>query len=74
MKGPPSYLYGRSDPGGVINQITKAPLGYRYFSGEMIFGSYGLYRPTIDIGGPLNQSVVLLNYYSYFIFFLYFIL
>lgn len=56
VKGPPSYLYGRSDPGGVINQITKAPLGYRYFSGEMIFGSYGLYRPTIDIGGPLNES------------------
>ena len=26
VKGPPSYLYGRSDPGGVINQITKAPL------------------------------------------------
>ncbi len=56
VKGPPSYLYGRSDPGGVINQTTKAPLGHRYFSGEMIFGSYGLYRPTIDIGGPLNQS------------------
>ena len=56
VKGPPSYLYGRSDPGGVINQITKAPLGHRYFSGEMIFGSYGLYRPTIDIGGPLNES------------------
>lgn len=42
VKGPPSYLYGRSDPGGVINQTTKAPLGHRYFSGEMIFGSYGL--------------------------------
>lgn len=56
VKGPPSYLYGRSDPGGVINQITKAPLGHRYYSGEMIFGSYGLYRPTIDIGGPLNES------------------
>jgi len=56
VKGPPSYLYGRSDPGGVINQITKAPLRDRYFSGEMIFGSYGLYRPTIDIGGPLNES------------------
>ena len=22
VKGPPSYLYGRSDPGGVINQVT----------------------------------------------------
>lgn len=56
VKGPPSYLYGRSDPGGIINQITKAPLANPYYSGEAIFGSYGLYRPTIDIGGPLNES------------------
>lgn len=52
VKGPPSYLYGRSDPGGIINQITKSPLKNPYFSGEMIFGNYGLYRPTIDVGGP----------------------
>jgi iron complex outermembrane recepter protein len=56
VKGPPSYLYGRSDPGGIINQITKAPLKNPYYSGEMIIGSYGLYRPTVDIGGPLNES------------------
>lgn len=56
VKGPPSYLYGRADPGGVINQTTKAPLAHRYFSGEMNFGSYGFYRPTIDVGGPLNES------------------
>ena len=56
VKGPPSYLYGRADPGGVINQITKDPLRTRYYSGEMIFGNYNLYRPTIDIGGPLNDS------------------
>jgi iron complex outermembrane receptor protein len=59
VKGPPSYLFGRSDPGGVINQITKAPLRNPYYSGEMIIGSYGLYRPTIDIGGPLNESKTL---------------
>ena len=59
VKGPPSYLYGRSDPGGVINQITKAPLRNSYYSGEMIIGSYGLYRPTFDIGGPLNESKTL---------------
>jgi iron complex outermembrane recepter protein len=56
VKGPPSYLFGRSDPGGVINQITKAPLKNPYYSGDMIIGSYGLYRPTMDIGGPLNDS------------------
>ncbi len=59
VKGPPSYLYGRSDPGGVINQVTKAPLKNRYYSAEMIVGSYGLYRPQIDIGGPLNESKTL---------------
>lgn len=59
IKGPPSYLYGRSDPGGVIVQTTKAPLKTPYYSAEMIFGSYNLYRPTADIGGPLNESKTL---------------
>lgn len=59
VKAPPSYLYGRSDPGGVINQITKAPLKTPYYSAEMLVGSYGLYRPQIDIGGPLNASKTL---------------
>lgn len=56
VKGPPSYLYGRSDPGGVINQITKAPLKNPYYAAEMLFGSYNLYRPAIDVGRPLNES------------------
>jgi iron complex outermembrane receptor protein len=59
IKGPPSYLYGRADPGGVINQITKAPLRNPYYSAEMILGNYDLYRPQIDIGGPLNESKTL---------------
>jgi iron complex outermembrane receptor protein len=59
VKGPPSYLYGRSDPGGVINQVTKAPLKDRYYSAEMIIGSYGLYRPQVDMGGALNESKTL---------------
>ncbi len=59
VKGPPSYLYGRADVGGVINQITKAPLKNPYYSAEMIIGNYGLYRPQFDIGGPLNASKTL---------------
>lgn len=55
VKGPPSYLYGRSDPGGIINQVTKAPLKDRYAATEVIVGSYNLYRPTFDVGGPLNE-------------------
>lgn len=59
VKGPPSYLYGRSDPGGVINQITKPPLKNPYYSAEMLIGSYNLYRPQFDLGGPLNASKTL---------------
>ncbi|ULA62083.1 MAG: Ferrichrome-iron receptor [Nitrospira sp.] len=59
VKGPPSFLYGRSDPSGIVNQTTKAPLKDPYYSAEMIVGSYNLYRPTIDIGGPLNESKTL---------------
>lgn len=59
VKGPPSYLYGRADPGGVINQITKAPLKTPYYSAELLLGNYDLYRPQLDIGGPLNASKTL---------------
>lgn len=59
VKGPPSFLYGRADPGGIINQITKAPLKNPYYSAEMLIGNYGLYRPQFDIGGPLNASKTL---------------
>ena len=43
----------------MINQITKAPLKHPYYSAELLFGNYDLYRPTIDIGGPLNESKTL---------------
>ncbi|MDF0643713.1 MAG: TonB-dependent receptor [Nitrospira sp.] len=59
VKGPPSYLFGRADPGGIINQTTKNPLRHNYYSGEMIIGSYNLYRPNIDIGGPINENKTL---------------
>ncbi|ALA57335.1 TonB-dependent siderophore receptor [Nitrospira moscoviensis] len=60
LKGPASFLYGRTDPGGIINLITKAPLSSPYYAGEMIFGSYNLYRPTVDFSGPLTRDKSLL--------------
>jgi iron complex outermembrane receptor protein len=59
LKGPPSYLYGRTDPGGVINQITKKPLRERYSAVDLTIGSYNLYRPSVDLGGSLNDSKTL---------------
>ena len=56
LKGPASFLYGRADPGGIMNLITKRPLADPYYSAEVIVGSYNLYRPMIDVSGPLNDS------------------
>ncbi|HET7057422.1 MAG TPA: TonB-dependent receptor [Nitrospiraceae bacterium] len=56
LKGPASFLYGRSDPSGIMNLVTKKPLMDPYYSAEMIVGSYNLYRPIVDISGPLNES------------------
>lgn len=56
LKGPASVLYGRNEPAGIINIVTKQPLSERYVSLETVFGSYGLYRPMLDVSGPLNDS------------------
>jgi iron complex outermembrane receptor protein len=60
LKGPASVLYGRSQPGGIINIMTKQPLSERYASIDQIVGSYGYYRTMIDVTGPLNESKTVL--------------
>ncbi|MGH8614869.1 MAG: TonB-dependent siderophore receptor [Gammaproteobacteria bacterium] len=53
LKGPASVLYGRIEPGGLINLVNKRPLFSPYYSIQQQFGSYDLYRTTIDATGPL---------------------
>jgi iron complex outermembrane receptor protein len=60
LKGPASVLYGRSEPGGIINILTKQPQPDRYASMNQIIGSYGYYRTMIDVTGPMNESKTLL--------------
>lgn len=60
LKGPSSVLYGRSEPGGIINILTKQPLPERYASIDQIVGSYGYYRTMMDATGPLNEGKTLL--------------
>lgn len=43
-------------PGGVINLVTKTPLYEFGGSASMRAGTFGLYRPTFDIYGPLNDK------------------
>lgn len=60
LKGPASVLYGRSQPGGIVNILTKQPQAERYASIDQIIGSYNYYRTMIDVTGPLNESKTLL--------------
>ena len=55
LKGPAAVLFGRVDPGGVINLVTKRPLRDPYYKVEQEFGSYDHYRTVWDATGPLNQ-------------------
>ncbi|SEM90050.1 TonB-dependent siderophore receptor [Nitrosomonas marina] len=60
LKGPASILFGRIEPGGMINLVPKAPQANSYYSLQQQFGSYNLYRTTLDATGGLNQDDSLL--------------
>ncbi len=60
LKGPAAILYGRADPGGIVNIVTKKPLAYRQTSVSQAFGSYGFYRTTLDTTGPLTKDDTIL--------------
>lgn len=60
LKGPASVLYGRAEPGGLVNITTKKPLDTPYYSLEQQFGSYDLYRTQWDATGPVTDNRALL--------------
>ncbi len=56
LKGPSGALYGRSDPGGTVNILTKQPVALPFVEMGTLFGSFGTARTTVDAGGPLNEE------------------
>lgn len=57
LKGSAAILYGNVAPGGIINMVTKQPKFN--FGGELAMraGSYDLYKPSVDIYGPLTKNI-----------------
>ncbi|HWW81020.1 MAG TPA: TonB-dependent receptor, partial [Steroidobacteraceae bacterium] len=53
VKGPLSTLYGRTEPGGLINVVTKQPLAQAYLSLDQQIGNFNRHRTQLDAGGPL---------------------
>ncbi len=68
LKGPAAMIYGRLEPGGMINVITKKPLETRHYSLQQDFGSFNLFRTTLDATGPITRGSSLL-YRTVFSFF-----
>ena len=60
LKGPASILYGEVQPGGVVNLVTKQPLSQPFYEAELQIGSRNLFRPRIDLSGPLTSDGKLL--------------
>jgi iron complex outermembrane receptor protein len=57
LKGSAALLYGGVSGGAVVNLVTKKPK-FNY-GGEvsMRAGSYSLYKPTIDVYGPISKNI-----------------
>ncbi len=56
LKGPAAILFGRIEPGGLINMVTKQPLAEPYYSLEQQFGSFDFYRTLWDATGAISSD------------------
>ncbi len=56
MKGSNAILFGNVAAGGVINLVTKKPIFEKGGEVSLRMGSYGFYKPSIDLYGPLDTK------------------
>ncbi|MGH8611839.1 MAG: TonB-dependent siderophore receptor [Gammaproteobacteria bacterium] len=59
LKGPAAMLYGRIEPGGLINVVTSAPLAEPYYSLAQEAGSFNFFRTVLGATGPLFHNEAL---------------
>lgn len=57
LKGPRAAVYGRGEPGGTVNLVTKRPTFEK--ATELVFsaGSFDTYRSDVDWTSPLSENV-----------------
>lgn len=59
LRGPAATMYGRSDPGGTFNVVTKQPQAEQKVTIGGQIDDQGMYRSTLDSTGALNDSQTL---------------
>lgn len=57
LKGPASALYGRGEPGGTVNIVTKKPRFAPGYAAEFSAASHETVRAAVDLTGPLSERV-----------------
>ena len=57
LKGPRAALFGRGEPGGIINLVTKRPTFESAGELKVSAGSFDTYRTDIDWTSPISDSV-----------------
>jgi iron complex outermembrane receptor protein len=57
LKGSAAILFGNVSAGGIVNLVTKQPKFI--YGGEVAMraGTYGLFKPSVDLYGPLGNSI-----------------
>ncbi|MDR9876846.1 TonB-dependent siderophore receptor [Pseudomonas allii] len=56
LKGPAANLYGRGDPGGTVNIVTKKPQPEAFTTVQTSAGSWDRYRTAVDVNTPLDSE------------------
>ncbi|NVZ81537.1 TonB-dependent siderophore receptor [Pseudomonas yamanorum] len=56
LKGPAASLYGRGDPGGTVNIVSKKPQPEPFTTVQTSAGSWDRYRTALDVNTPLDSE------------------
>lgn len=57
LKGPASALYGRGEPGGTVNIMTKKPRFQPEYDVDFTLASHQTYRVAADLTGPVSENI-----------------
>ena len=60
LKGPASSLYGRGDPGGTLNIVSKRPQNDQFARLDLSAGRWDRYRSSLDVNTPLDDEGTML--------------
>ncbi|MGH7958510.1 MAG: TonB-dependent siderophore receptor, partial [Opitutaceae bacterium] len=56
LKGPSAILYGRGEPGGTVNYITRTPDLENHASLQQYFGNFDFYRTEVHVNGTSGSE------------------